>query len=268
MNLLDVDDLSATDIYRIWENVSTGEVQNVSGDIAWSFEGNGIRTRTTFIQAFQRLKLNYVELPNFLKTGESIEDLAGYMDPFYSMYVIRDRDHERMADFAQASKRPVINAMSNQAHPCEVLTDAYFLNAQFGPITELRILLWGPVTNVFRSWHSLSTVLSLNLTHFCPSDFQHKHAHVKSVDELSGSFDVVITDGWPTNFNDAKYTLTEEHLAHLGEPKLLPTPPVTVGNEIAFSPSTRSLFVGYEQKSLLLPIQKSLVSYLLNIKEN
>ena len=268
MNLLDVDNLNSADIYRIWDDVSFSDFQNVSGNIAWSFEGNGIRTRTTFIQAFQQLGLNFVELPNFLKTNESVTDLAGYMDPFYSLYVIRDRNHKRMVDFAEASRRPVINAMSDMAHPCEVLTDAYFLHSQVQPITQLRILLWGPVTNVFRSWHALSKVLKLDLTHYCPIHEHHQATYVKWTDEINGSYDLVITDAWPNGFNDNNFTLTQEHLVKLGDPKLLPTPPVTVGNEFSFSPNNSELFVGYEQKSLLLPVQKSLVSYLLNINEN
>ena len=264
INILDVDDLNEADIYRIWEIVSSADIQNVSGNIAWSFEGNGIRTRTTFIQAFQQLGLNYVELPNFLKTNESVEDLAGYMDPFYAMYVIRDQNHDRMADFARVSTRPVINAMSNLAHPCEVLTDGYFLNSQLGPIAKLKILLWGPVTNVFRSWHALSKVLNLDLTHFCPTQEHYQTSHVNLIDEINGTYDVVVTDGWTSDFNDFKFTLTTEHLAQLGNPMLLPTPPVTIGNELAFPPNNSAQFVGYKQKCLLLPVQQSLISYLLN----
>ncbi len=263
INLIDIDDLTREDIFNIWRNVAENKPRKFKKNIAWSFEGNGIRTRTTFVQAFQKLGANYVELPNFLKTGESVEDLAGYMDSFYSMYVIRETNHQRLSDFAAASTRPIINAMSSEAHPCEVLTDAYYLNSQVDSLQELRILLWGPVTNVFKSWHSLSKVLDLNVTQYCPHEHHRASNAVNYTEDLSGEYDVVITDGWPSGFSDNKYSLTEQKLADIGQPRVLPTPPVTVGNELQCLLSDTTNFVGYKQKALLLPVQAEIISYLL-----
>ncbi len=121
MSLINVDDLSESEIHAIW--VLAGKpARPLNGTVAWSFEGNGIRTRTTFIQAFRELGLSYIELPNLLKTTERACDLAGYLDPFYAMYVVRESNHQKLQEFAAASSRPVINAMSSQAHPCEVQT--------------------------------------------------------------------------------------------------------------------------------------------------
>ncbi len=266
IKLLDVDDLTASDIAAIWQQVDGGAAPKLNGNVAWSFEGNGIRTRTTFVQAFQQLGLNYVELPNFLKTAESAQDLAGYMDPFFDLYVIRDRNHVRLAEFAQATTKPVINAMSAEAHPCEVLTDAYYLESTFESIQDVRILLWGPTTNVFKSWHSLSRVLDLNLTHYCPKSDHADNGRVTFIDSLAGTFDVVITDGWPSGFSDPTFTLSKSALNQMGDPILIPTPPVTVGNETDTSLDKIPHFVGYGQKELLLPVQKSIVEYLLTAK--
>jgi ornithine carbamoyltransferase len=54
MKLLEVDDLSATQIRAIWA-LAAAPPQHRSGTVAWSFEGNGVRTRTSFIQAFREL---------------------------------------------------------------------------------------------------------------------------------------------------------------------------------------------------------------------
>lgn len=262
-NLLDIDDFDKEDIYKIWRNVADNTTNRFDANIAWSFEGNGIRTRTTFIQAFKNLGTNYVELPNFLKTGESVQDLAGYMDSFYSMYVIRDSNHQRLKDFASATTKPVINAMSGEAHPCEVLTDAYYLSSKFESLKDARILLWGPVTNVFKSWHSLSSVLGLNITHYCPPEYHQETTGITYIDHLKESYDVVITDAWPDGFSDNKYCLSEINLREMGGPLVLPTPPVTVGRELQQPLCDTLNFVGYQQKSLLLPVQEAIVSYLL-----
>lgn len=263
VNLLDIDHLQKSAIYTIWEMANERSFPALKGNVAWSFEGNGIRTRTTFVQTFQRLRLNFVELPNFLKTSESVEDLAGYMDAYYSIYVIRDSNHQRMKAFSLASERPVINAMTSDAHPCEVLTDACYLHSHFSSIENARVLLWGPSTNVLQSWHALAGTLGLNFDHYCPTENHKQIPGISFIDHPSDHYDVVITDAWPTGFSDASYSLSELKMSKMGNPLLLPTPPVTIGNELLFSPNSYKQFVGYGQKALLLPVQQAIVSYLL-----
>ena len=199
MNLIDLSQLNAERVRAIWALVDT-PCQPLQGKVAWSFEGNGIRTRTSFIQAFQELGLSFVELPNLLKTPERAADLAGYLDPFYDVYVVRESNHQRLAEFAFASQRPVINAMSSLGHPCEVLTDAFY---------------------------------------------------------------IVITDGWPSGAEAMAKSLTVADLDCMGMPMLLATPPFSIGREIAFDPVQYPRFSGYSQKSLLLPVQKAILRYLL-----
>lgn len=141
-SLIRITDLSAGDVQAIWSRAAA-PAPCLQGTVGWSFEGNGIRTRTTFIQALRDLGLAYTELPNLLKTDERPVDLAGYLDPFYEAYVIREADPERLRAFAAASRRPVINAMTATGHPCEVLSDAFHLQSQMGPLASVRIGLWG-----------------------------------------------------------------------------------------------------------------------------
>jgi ornithine carbamoyltransferase len=260
MNLLDVDDLSTSDIRAIWA-LATALPQHRSGTVAWSFEGNGIRTRTAFIQAFRQLGLDYTELPNLLKTNERACDLAGYLDPFYDLYVVRESHHERLREFAAASCRPVINAMSSAAHPCEVLSDAYYIHSKMGPIESAKIGLWGPPSNVFQSWHALAAVFGIKVHHFCGAEFHTDNAQVVFHSGPAEKVDILVTDGWPSEFNDPAWSLTREHLARLGNPKLLPTPPFSIGKELGFDPLTYWGFVGYEQKRVLLPVQRAILMH-------
>jgi ornithine carbamoyltransferase len=258
MSLLDVNDLSAAQIRAIWA-LAAVPAQRRAGTVAWSFEGNGIRTRTTFIQAFRQLGLDYTELPNLLKTSERACDLAGYLDPFYDIYVVRESNHERLREFAAASFRPVINAMSSAAHPCEVLSDAYYIDSKIKPIDSVKIGLWGPPSNVFQSWHALAAVFGIRVHHFCGAEFHSDKANVAFRASAADKVDILITDGWPSDFNDPAWSLTREHLALLGNPKLLPTPPFSIGKELGLDPITYEGFVGYEQKRLLLPVQRALL---------
>jgi ornithine carbamoyltransferase len=261
MNLLRLTDLGTADVRNIWE-LASRPPQAMTGTVGWSFEGNGIRTRTSFIQAIRDLGLAFTELPNLLKTNERPCDLAGYLDPFYSLYVLRDSNHARMAEFAAASGRPVVNAMSGEGHPCEVLTDARFIHKHIRPLDEARICLWGPPTNVFRSWHELAAVLGLSVTHVCDARFHEARSNVRFAQAPTRA-DVVITDGWPPGLDAPQWALTQEHLAEMGSPALLPTPPFAIGRELSFDPLAYAGFVGYQQKAMLVPMQRAILRYVL-----
>lgn len=260
--LLTLSALHQRDVYAIWERAADPDLR-LSGTVGWSFEGDGVRTRATFIEAFRRLGLQWTELPNLLKTTEAPRDLAGYLDPFFQVYVIRERDHARLAAFAAASARPVVNAMSGLGHPCEVLTDAYFLHTMLKPLAEAQICLWGPTTNVFRSWHELAVIFEIQLTQVCPRRFHLEHPNVRFVEAAEAPADIVITDGWPVGADADAHPLTEADLIRLGRPALLPTPPFSVGRELAVDPLRYPGFTGYTQKQLLLPMHQAIVHYVL-----
>ena len=264
MYLLDIHDLSAAQIRAIWALVQKPRAK-VAGRVAWSFEGDGVRTRTGFLQAVEQLGLAGVELPNLLKTAERARDLAGYLDSFYSAYVVRESNHERLREFAEASSRPVINAMSSQAHPCEVLADAYFIDSEIGPIEQVKIALWGPPTNVLQSWHQLAGVMGIELLHFCGPEFHVRKRGVRFLSSVSEAVDIVVTDSWPVGFSDEAWSLTAEHLAQLGQPELMPTPPFHIGREVGFDPVNYEGFVGYAQKHGLLDVQRALLTDMLTV---
>lgn len=265
MSLIDISDLKLQDIQMIWQLARTLP-ESISGNVAWSFEGNGIRTRTTFINAFRSLGLSYTELPNFLKTTERVADLAGYLDSFYDIYVIRESNHARLREFSKVSRRPVINAMSSEGHPCEVLSDAGYIDAVLMPIVESQICLYGPPTNVFKSWHQLAQVLDIQIFHVCARSFHMQLPNVLFMDAPPEKADIVITDAWPKQHDDSATPLSLEILARMGNPRLLPTPPFSIGQELAFDPVTYSGFVGYKQKEWLLHVQIAILYFLLRHK--
>lgn len=259
MHLIDLTGLTPADVERIWALAEDGPL--LHGTVAWSFEGNGIRTRTTFIQAFRELGLSFTELPNLLKSAERVEDLAGYLDPFYSHYVVRESNHQRLAAFAQASRRPVINAMSSNGHPCEVLTDAYFIDRSVMSLSEACVCLWGPTTNVFRSWHELAAVKGLRVIQVCDEAHHLPSSAVRFQTQAPSQVDVVITDVRPAHAEGTQRSLTLDDLRQMGQPALLPTPPFIIGAELGFDPLHYPGYVGYAQKELLLPMHKGILRW-------
>ena len=260
MNIVSLSALSELNIRAIWSLVDAPHA-SMGSNVAWSFEGNGIRTRTTFIRAFRELGMQLTELPNLLKTQERVVDLAGYLDSFFDLYVIRDINHEKLEAFAKASSRPVINAMSAGGHPCEVLTDAFYLDRKFKNLKHAHVCLWGPTTNVFRSWHEIAAAFDIKITQVCEERFHEQHASVEFRSVPPSHADVVITDAWPTGVDHSSLALSVQHLSAMGSPALLPTPPFTIGREVLLDPVAYQGFVGYQQKQLLLPVQKAILRY-------
>jgi ornithine carbamoyltransferase len=257
MKLINVSDLRAADIVKLWEMVDLPDSTLMPSKIACSFEGNGVRTRTSFLQAIGELGASFIELPNLLKTAEAPQDLTGYLDTFYDGYVVRDSDHEKLRSFAQASSKPVINAMSGMSHPCEVLTDAYFIDRHIMSIKDATVCLWGRPTNVFGAWHELASVLPMKLVHVCDAEFHAlSTANVRYTDELDFRANVLITD---STQDSIWQPLTQSDLQRMGNPSLIVTPPFIVGREISFHPTAYPGFVGYEQKNFLLPVQKAIL---------
>jgi len=255
--LLDTRSITPKTIERIWSFVPAVDTLADVGPVAFSFQGSGTRTRTTFLQAVSDLGLRSIELPMFLDTKERAQDLAGYLDPFYSLYIVRYQDHDRMKAFSDASQRPLINAMSSLEHPCEALSDAYWFHTSVKPLDRASIVLWGPATNVLRSWANVAGACG---------------AKVKLVETVSGALpenvDLVVTDGWPHNHTDRHSSLTEGCLEQMGVPLLLPTPPFTIGEELDFDPVTYTNFAGYDQKLYLLKVQKAIIRYVIDEPAN
>lgn len=273
-SLLTIDDLSIADIEHVFELADT-PVTPLSDPksaltAAYSFEGNSIRTRTTFLKALHALGIHAIEVPNFLKTREPVEHLAGYMDNWVDLYVLRDSDHERLASFIRATRRPVINAMTSHAHPCEVLADAYSIRAAKGSLTDLTYCIVGPTTNVLNSWHRLADVLGLSLVHTMPEASlaglpeSHQQRFVANKRVALQDADIVLTDAWPAGFEEMQYQLTLDDMAFANEDAwVIPCPPFNTAHELSEAVLASRFFAGYAQKSMLFPVQRAIIQHLI-----
>jgi hypothetical protein len=142
--------------------------------------------------------------------------------------------------------------MSSLEHPCEALADAHWFHSSVKPLDQASIVLWGPVTNVLRSW--------ANVARSCGANVKHIY---KVSEALPENVDLVVTDGWPQMYTDQSSSLTIGCLEQMGLPLLLPTPPFTIGQELAFDPLIYTNFAGYEQKLCLLEVQKAIIRYVI-----
>ncbi len=270
--LTSIQDITCQDVLKILdcaEHFINGERLNFRGlTCAYSFEGNSLRTRATFLKALNALQIQAIELPNLLKTKETKHHLAGYLDNWLDLFIIRESNHAELKNFAEASRRPVINAMSGYEHPCEVLADLFSVRQHFGTLKDLKFCLVGPTTNVLRSWALLCEKMGLDYIQVIPAEFQSdpsisNHATIQLQEGIRDA-NVILTDSWPENFNDHNYQITPEALKQaFPEAWLIPCPPFDTQREVSQQAIESNYFAGYDQKSCLYPVQSAIITALL-----
>jgi hypothetical protein len=96
--------------------------------------------------------------------------------------------------------------------------------------------------------------------------FHHELPNVVFTEATDFIADVVITDAWPKDVEAPEWSLAEHHLARMGRPKLLPTPPFTIGRELSFDPRTYDGFAGCGQKQLLVPVQAAILHHVTSFR--
>lgn len=105
------------------------------------YEKNSTRTRVSFEVGIQRLggiAVNLDAHTSQLSRGESIEDTAQVLSRYGDALVYRAREHASLEALAQHATVPVVNALTDREHPCQVLADWMTLAEHFGGVDQLR----------------------------------------------------------------------------------------------------------------------------------
>ena len=123
--------------------------------LAMVFEKTSTRTRVSFEAGMNQLggiAINLNRGDTQLSRGEPIEDLARVVSRMVDVVMIRTFEQALIERFAAHSRVPVINGLTNEYHPCQILADIYTWVEQRGSI-EGRIVAWiGDANNVCRTW--------------------------------------------------------------------------------------------------------------------
>src|SRR5258708_30712938 len=149
--------------------------------IALIFEKPSTRTLISFASGIQALGGFPLVLQSEAlqwKRGETVPDMARTMSRYIHAVVIRARKHEDVETFARYSSIPVINGLTENEHPCQVLADLLTLWERHGrkmaALRKLRIVFLGDSNNVSYSWMLLAGMLGLNFVLACPAGDEPK----------------------------------------------------------------------------------------------
>ena len=146
------------------------------------FEKASTRTRVS-------LELAVVELGGWpivmtsqgsqLARGEPLADTARVLDRMVDVITFRTFGRERLLELARTAKVPVINALTDDAHPLQLLADLYTVRSVRGRLSGLRYAWVGDGNNMARSWIEAARLLRLDLVLACPAGFEPSEAEIE-----------------------------------------------------------------------------------------
>jgi ornithine carbamoyltransferase len=164
------------------------------------------RTRVSFEAAVHRLGGHPISLfDREIEMGrrESVADVARILDRFVVGLVARLPSDRDLRGLAENMKAPVINAMTDGGHPCQILADCLTVQEQLGHLAGARITFVGDGNNVCASWMEAAAVLGLDLRVVTPPGYaptlRDQSGTVTVTSDLGPALadaEVIYTDVW------------------------------------------------------------------------
>ena len=180
--------------------------------LAMIFEKPSLRTRVTFEVGIAQLGGHAVYLAPQdigLGTRETVADVAQNLSRWVDLIMVRTFSHSTIIELAQAAAVPVINALSDLLHPCQILADCLTLIEQRGRLDGLKVAFIGDGNNVVNSWINAASKFPFAFALACPAGYEpdanvlararKNGAQVmitQSVEDAVRGADAVYTDVW------------------------------------------------------------------------
>jgi ornithine carbamoyltransferase len=139
------------------------------------FEKQSTRTRLSFEAGMHQLGGAAIFLStrdSQLGRGEPVEDAAQVISRMCDVVMIRTFEQEIIERFAAHSRVPVINGLTNEYHPCQVLADIYTFVEQRGPIRGKTVAWIGDSNNVCNTWLQAAEVFDFNVHVSTPPGYE------------------------------------------------------------------------------------------------
>ncbi len=174
------------------------------------FEKASTRTRLSFEAGMQQLGGSAIYLntrDSQLGRGEPVEDAAQVISRMSDIVMIRTFEQSIIERFAEYSRVPVINGLTNEYHPCQILADIFTFIEHRGPIQGKTVAWVGDSNNVCNTWLQAAEVLDFQVRVSTPPGYEVEperagligtghFAHFDDPMEACKGADLVTTDVW------------------------------------------------------------------------
>ncbi|MWG34331.1 ornithine carbamoyltransferase [Halomarina oriensis] len=297
-HLLDIDDLSPAEVTEILDRATSLKTTQRAGNthqflagqtLGMVFEKPSTRTRVSFETGMTQLGGHAVFLgPDDVGLGgrEPAKDISRTLSRYVDAVMVRTFDHANVVEIAEYATVPVVNGLTDAAHPCQTLADLLTIRERFGD--EARVAWVGDGNNVAQSFVVGAALAGLDLTVATPAEYGIDDAVVERATDLGATptvtddpeaavadADVVYTDVWVSMgqedqraeklavFEDGGFQLNESLLAGT-DAAVMHCLPAHRGEEVTDTviESERSLV--WEQAENRLHAQKALLTWLLD----
>jgi ornithine carbamoyltransferase len=195
-HFLEIDDLSPNELARVLTlaRLTPAPAVLAGRGVALVFEKPSARTRNSSELAVFQLGGHPVAIRGEevgLDRRESVEDVTMTLAQYHAAIGARVFDHKVLERMAAVSPVPVINLLSDVAHPCQALADLLTLQQHFGRLAGLKVAWVGDGNNVCRSLILAASLAGIDVAAACPAGFEPDRGAVEKA--RSRGIDVVVT---------------------------------------------------------------------------
>ena len=252
------------------------------------FEKASTRTRLSFEAGMQQLGGSAIYLntrDSQLGRGEPVEDAAQVISRMSDIVMIRTFEQSIIERFAEYSRVPVINGLTNEYHPCQILADIYTFIEHRGSIRGKTVAWVGDSNNVCNTWLQAAEVLGFHVHVSTPPGYEVEperaglygtdhFAHFDDPMDACRGADLVTTDVWTSmgfeaeneeRMRDFADWQVDEEMMKVANPGALfmHCLPAHRGEEVSAEVIDGSQSVVWDEAENRLHVQKALMEYLL-----
>jgi ornithine carbamoyltransferase len=177
--------------------------------LAMVFEKNSTRTRVSFDLAIRQLGGVPIILDagtSQLGRGETVADTARVLSGYCDAIMVRTDDHNKLLEMAHYASVPVINGLTDDSHPCQIMADLQTILESGKALPGLKVAWLGDGNNVLASIIEAAGLMQFDVVAACPQGFAPDDAVVaagrgrakvvgNAAEAVAGA-DVVVTDTW------------------------------------------------------------------------
>lgn len=297
-NLLSIEELSKELLWKLIDNAVSLKTERINNGAhkklplkgetwAMMFSKSSTRTRVSFEVGIRELggSVMFLSANDIqLGRGEPIKDTARVLGRMVHGAIIRTYDQQDVVDFAKYSKIPTINALTDDAHPCQILADLMTIRERIGTWEGKKIVFVGDgFSNMSRSWMWAAKQLGFELCIAAPQGCLPTEKYIELLDapkvsittdpiEATKDADVINTDVWLSMGQEGQrdkealfenYQVNAELLRHANpEHIVLHCLPAYRGKEITEETLEMHADSIFQQAENRLHVQKSVLSHL------
>jgi ornithine carbamoyltransferase len=260
----------------------------VDRTLAMVFEKHSTRTRVSFEAGFNQLGGSVITLmtrDTQMGRGEPLEDVARVISRMVDIVMIRTFEQSIIERFSANSRVPVINGLTNEYHPCQIMGDIFTYTEHRGSIRGKTVAWIGDSNNVCNTWLQAARILDFNVRVSTPPGYEVESdragvqgaSHFESFSdplEAARGADLITTDVWTSMGQEAEDAArkldfedwqVDSEMMRMARPDALfmHCLPAHRGEEVAADVIDGPQSVVWDEAENRLHVQKALMEYLM-----